>query len=749
MAYDAHNAIARTRRGIVEALSQGRVSRRELIRWGLMTAGGALTGLGGLTAMTGRARAAAPPPSPLFGVRKFTQAFRRLNLQQPVRLTRTAEGDAAFPATSLELPARRLSYHTDFTASGGKTFVNPITGRGPLEGRPPGEAFAQQRWDDFFPKVAYVMSMGQIAPGLGFHPGLPAQEPNSVWSFGAGRFAGGTLPPPLLKARYGEPIITRIYNNLPVHRQDNNGFGRNELSLHLHNAHNGAEGDGASNAFHFPGTFFDYRWSTALARHDLINTGATERRASGPDDGAGLNLVAGDFRELQSSLWFHDHRFFFTAENVYKGSAGVINYYSGPDRGNEELADGVNLRLPSGRLLGWGNIDFDINLAIGDSATDPDGQLRYDIFNTDGFIGDMLLVNFTYAPFMEVLPRKYRLRLLDSCQARFLKFALADASGRQVPFQFVANDGNLVVHPITLLELDEQGPGERYDIVVDFSQFRIGDRIQLVNLLPQVNGRKPEAPVSLAQALKGVAVDPTVGALVEFRIVGSLASVDVPGVTLRATDLDRSHVPATLTEQIPVVTPVRERHILVGRGAGDSRNAVTGECTPSCSDDVKALPWIVKVGGGAAHSMDANRISVLIPKPGDIEHWTIQNGGGGWDHPLHLHFEEAIFIDRGGAPMHVTEHLARKDIFRLHPGGQVKFQVRFSDFGGAYVDHCHNTAHEDFAMLERVQILTDKAGTPQVMVTPTPNPTPDGVFFTTPEILPEGDPRNAALFKKV
>jgi hypothetical protein len=26
-------------------------------------------------------------------------------------------------------------------------------------------------------------------------------------------------------------------------------------------------------------------------------------------------------------------------------------------------------------------------------------------------------------------------------------------------------------------------------------------------------------------------------------------------------------------------------------------------------------------------------------------------------------------------------------------------------------------------------------------VTPTPHPTPDGVFFTDPEILPEGDPR--------
>jgi len=30
----------------------------------------------------------------------------------------------------------------------------------------------------------------------------------------------------------------------------------------------------------------------------------------------------------------------------------MINYYSGKDRGNEELADGANLRLPSGCWTG-------------------------------------------------------------------------------------------------------------------------------------------------------------------------------------------------------------------------------------------------------------------------------------------------------------------------------------------------------------------------------------------------------------
>jgi hypothetical protein len=70
----------------------------------------------------------------------------------------------------------------------------------------------------------------------------------------------------------------------------------------------------------------------------------------------------------------------------------------------------------------------------------------------------------------------------------------------------------------------------------------------------------------------------------------------------------------------------------------------------------------------------------------------------------------------------------------------VTFQVRFGEFGGSYVTHCHNTVHEDFAMLLRMQILAAMGGTHSV-ITPTPIPSPDGVHFLTPDILPEGDPR--------
>jgi hypothetical protein len=142
-----------------------------------------------------------------------------------------------------------------------------------------------------------VMSWTQGAAGTRFHPNFPNQNANAVWAYGTGNVGQSSMPPPLIKGRYGEPILTRIYNNTPVKREENGGFGRNEQQLHFHNAHNGAESDGATLAHHFPGTFYDYLWSTTLARRDKINTSATDRRASGPNGTGGLVNVAGDFRE--------------------------------------------------------------------------------------------------------------------------------------------------------------------------------------------------------------------------------------------------------------------------------------------------------------------------------------------------------------------------------------------------------------------------------------------------------------------
>ena len=154
---------------IVRALSQGQITRRDLVKWGIFTAAGALVLKNGLSPFARSAFADVPtgtPRSPLFGAAKFTQRMSRLRVQTPLRLTKAANGDAVFPAGLGYDNAKRLSYHNDFSNFQGplsqNPFRNPITNRGPMEGRPPGEFFAHQRWDEFFPKVGYVHVAGAV-----------------------------------------------------------------------------------------------------------------------------------------------------------------------------------------------------------------------------------------------------------------------------------------------------------------------------------------------------------------------------------------------------------------------------------------------------------------------------------------------------------------------------------------------------------------------------------------------------------
>jgi FtsP/CotA-like multicopper oxidase with cupredoxin domain len=416
--------------------------------------------------------------------------------------------------------------------------VDPVLGggTGPIEGRPPGAIWAHQGFTRFPPKVAVeVTTQGaaintQYNPGVPsslnsridptvpfhprFHPGLPDQGPLALWTF------NGTLPPKLIQGRYAEPILFREHNNLPADKTQNGGFGRNSISTHEHNGHHGAENDGFTGAFFFPKQFYDYHWPIVLAGFTTINTGATDPNAATPDDTGGKVNVAGDWRETMSSHWFHDHMFSFTSQNVYKGMAGMFNIYSALDRGNEGINDGVYLRLPSGTANSFANLDYDVNIMLADKAWDANGQLAFFILQTDGFIGDRMTVNLVDNPFFEVEARKYRFRILNAAVSRFFKLALSDGS----PMIQIANDGNLLPNPVVLTELDELGIAERYDVVIDFSRYAVGTSVFWVNLTKQTNGKKPDADLSLAQALAGDPNDPVVGKFLEFRIVRTPAN---------------------------------------------------------------------------------------------------------------------------------------------------------------------------------------------------------------------------------
>jgi FtsP/CotA-like multicopper oxidase with cupredoxin domain len=132
---------------------------------------------------------------------------------------------------------------------------------------------------------------------------------------------------------------------------------------------------------------------------------------------------------------------------------------------------------------------------------------------------------------------------------------------------------------------------------------------------------------------------------------------------------------------------------------------------------------------------DFGRISAA-PRFGTREIWTLKNGGGGWDHPIHIHFEEGQILARDGSLNNVpAAERGRKDVYRLRPGGSVTITMQFRDWGGMFMEHCHNTVHEDNAMLLRWEI--DDNGAPFLRPLPTPIPFPQGVQFRPPtQILP-------------
>jgi FtsP/CotA-like multicopper oxidase with cupredoxin domain len=352
-----------------------------------------------------------------------------------------------------------------------------------------------------------------------------------------------------------------------------------------------------------------------------------------------------------------------------------------------------------------------VNLLIDDKAWDRDGQLFFDIFNTDGFLGDAMTVNLGYKPFFEVERRKYRFRILNGASSRFFKLALSDGS----PFFLIANDGNLLPGPVLLTQTDEIGIAERNDIVIDFSRYSIGRSVSLVNLTEHEDGRGPSQDLTLAEALAGTSQDPCVGTFLEFRIVRDPAQPDVsqvPDVLIPNPDLTAIPVAAT-------------RLFEFNRGAGQTTNdpVTTG-----------FGPWGIETDDGETLAADFGRISAG-PKFGTREIWTLKNGGGGWDHPIHIHFEEGQILARDGSAANVPAgERGRKDVYRLRPGGTVTVMLQFRDFGGMFMEHCHNTVHEDNAMLLRWEI--DDKGAPFLRPLPTPIPTPQGVTFEDPTILP-------------
>ncbi|MXS77894.1 bilirubin oxidase [Nitrosomonas sp. JL21] len=505
-----------------------------------------------------------------------------------------------------------------------------------------------QRWEEFGGNAGITARYELMAREIDWNFYPSAEYPNfnsKVWTYtDLNSDAVGVLR---IKAQYGHPIIMRMYNALPKDGNDNQGFGINQISPHLHNAHNPHTSDGGPTRFYDSGTWWDHWYPNVRAGFASTHKNGTTR------DGL---WCQGDWQETQSTLWFHDHRYDYTAQNVYKGLASFYTLFS-DDIKLDTDDETTGLRLPSG--------EYDIPMLITDKSFDTTGQMFWDPFMTEGFLGDQQTVNFKIKPKLYVKKRKYRFRFLNGGPSRFVQLFWSNGSS----FTRIANCGNLLPKAQIVPSI-RLGVAERADVIVDFSQLPPGTELYLENRLEQINGQGPTGKIltssNKTKLLKIIVTD------------NAVQDDSAPMNTLKTQTM----VPMPLPSKNPAV---KQRTFRFGNLNG---------------------AWTVN-----DQFFNKDVISAY-PTEGKAEVWTLKSGGG-WSHPIHIHFEEFQIISRDGAASKMNiEDKSRKDVVRIGQASwntsgssEVKLYMQFRDWHGDYPMHCHNVVHEDHGMMVLFKVV--------------------------------------------
>ncbi|MBT3929611.1 MAG: multicopper oxidase domain-containing protein [Rhodospirillaceae bacterium] len=481
----------------------------------------------------------------------------------------------------------------------------PINGAGLVPAPDPAR---HQRYDEFPPAKFYELHERAFLHT--YHPELP---PTPSWGY------DGSVPGPTFHARYGEPFLVRRFNDLPA---DHTGYGLPSTTMHLHNMHAASESDGFPIDFIDSGEWWDHHYCMFPAGMDP--------------------------REKLTLLWYHDHRMDFTAANVYAGLTGFCLFFDEHDTGDENDTSPLAWRLPSGK--------YDVPLIIHDVLFDVKGNAVFDIFNTEGFLGDKMTINRIIQPYLNVEPRKYRFRLLNGGPSRFYSMVLS--TGQK--FVVLSNDGNMMPAPVEVDRLP-MAVANRYDLIIDFSRYRPGEHVDLVNILEQFDGGGPTGRI----------LDPGMP-MMRFNVI-------------EATGPDNSRIPERMRELPPVdLSEVRAHR--------------------EWDFDYTGGMWTINGKHADMMNSDADI------QEGSAEIWTLRNAGSTWSHPVHIHFEEFQILEINGRPIAPGSLLnSRKDTFWLGPNQTAKLFFRFRDFHGRYILHCHNVVHEDHAMMLRWDILENLA----------------------------------------
>ena len=505
--------------------------------------------------------------------------------------------------------------------------------------------------------LVYDVQMKQVRQKL--HRELP---PTTVWGY------NGLYPGPTFEVRRGKPIDVNWRNHLPTTHLfpvDPTLHGAEPPNppvrtvVHLHGAKVLPESDG------YPEAWFTNRFA---------QTGPffTRKTYTYPND------------QPATTLWYHDHALGNTRLNVFAGLAG---FYLIRDEGEKRL------NLPRGR--------YEIPLLIQDRLFNADGSFLYPV-QTPGdpdprvppiwipeFFGDTILVNGKVWPFLEVEPRKYRLRIVNGSNARFYNLVLKESTAVGVSlekpgpvFHQIGTDGGFLPAPVSLTEL-LIAPAERFDVIVDFAGLA-GKSFLLTN---DAHAPFPDGD------------DLIPGDVMLFKVTRPLRRQDT------------SALPARLTP-VPLLNPalaVRQRNL-----------------TLSELDSAMGSPIIALLG-----DKHWDEPVTENPKVGTTEIWNILNTTED-AHPIHLHLVQFQVLNR--QPFDVGQYPARlaftgpavtppanerpawKDTVKAFPREVTRIIAKFDLPTGAkvipgakfrYVWHCHILEHEDNDMMRPYDVVAE------------------------------------------
>jgi blue copper oxidase len=364
------------------------------------------------------------------------------------------------------------------------------------------------------------------------------------------------------------------------------------------------------------------------------------------------------------TYWYHPHPHEHTGEQVYYGMAGLFIVSD-----DEEAA----LNLPSG--------EYDIPLVLQDRVFDSENQLRYlpngMMDRMMGFLGDTILVNGEPDFTLPVAARAYRLRLLNGSNSRIYKLAWSDGT----PLTVIGTDGGLLESPIQR-DYVTLAPAERLELWVDFSENAVGDERVLKSLpfsggiVDEMMGEEEDAwPLPLGA---------------EFTV-------------LRVQIEQPSTESAILPEHLSTIAPYQ------------LEDAVNAANPRSFTVSMRRMNWMLN---GRSFEMEGVSSEETV-KLDTLEVWEFINQPAGQGmgmemaHPMHIHGLQFQVIEREmrdaqSAGYEIVRHgyvdEGWKDVVLLMPGERIKLLLKFEDYAGLYLYHCHNLEHEDMGLMRNYLI---------------------------------------------